>query len=537
MKKRVLTLVLALAVLCSLGGTALASNAVVDAELTYNGITVQLDGKTIVLADSKGNGVEPFIIGGTTYLPVRAVAGALGLDVGWDGASSTVILTSGGQVVSGSGSQLKSTRKVMAELNYRNIKITLDGTALVPKDSNGHAVEPFIIGGTTYLPIRGIASALGLEVGWDGATATVSLTSGGQGGGQTPGGQTGGQPSGGSGEGVSYRTVSVNTSVGAVSAHVLTVDLKNSAVDVRPTTAKGTICSRASLADIVAAAGNPLAVITANFMGNDKDGNYPIGTFMVDGNLLFTGGVSSIGIKNDGSMVCGSVGIRARVVPDSGDAPLWNGNAINPPENEIEGNITAVYTPAIGTSFTAVPGGSALTVSGGKVSSFRVVAPGEQVAIPADGYVLLMTSEYFNYVNSWNYRDPVPGEGVKLEYSVSKPDGSFTSLDGVKHIISGGRLVKNGAICTDIEPEFNDEAGRFTTLSTSRICAGYTADGKLILVSSSGLMQAMRELMLSLGCVEAINLDGGASAALYYNGKTIVPEGRLLAYALLIYSK
>lgn len=36
--------------------------------------------------------MEPFILDGTTYLPVRAVAGALGLGVGWDDATSTVTL-------------------------------------------------------------------------------------------------------------------------------------------------------------------------------------------------------------------------------------------------------------------------------------------------------------------------------------------------------------------------------------------------------------------------------------------------------------
>lgn len=530
MKKRLLTLLLTLALLCSIGGTALASNVAVDAELTYRGITVQLDGKTIVLTDGGGKGVEPFIISGTTYLPLRAVAGALGLGVDWDAATSTVILTSGGETKSGSGSQLTSSRTVKAKLNYRDIKITLDGATLVPKGSNGAVVEPFIIDGTTYLPLRGIASALGLEVGWDGATSTVTLTSGGQ--------PSTGQPSSGSNtgnEGVSYRTVSVNTSAGAVSAHVLTVDPKNSSVTVKPTTAGGTICTRASLADIVSAAGNPLAVITANFMTSDTEGNYPVGNLMIDGNLLFTGdGVSSIGIKNDGSMICGRVGIRARVVPD-GVFPLWNANAINVPENEIEGNLSALYTPAKGASFTAIPGGTALTVSGGTVSSFRTVSPGEEVAIPSNGYVLLMTDEFMKYTNN-NYRAAVPGESVKLEYFVNKQDGGFTSLDGVKHIISGGpRLVQNGAICTEIEAQFNE--ARFTTISSSRTCAGYTSDGKLILVSSNGTIQAMRELMLQLGCVEAINLDGGASTALYYNGKTLVPEGRLLAYALLIYAK
>lgn len=63
-----------------------------------------------------------------------------------------------------------------ATLFYRDIKITLDGKELIPKDVDGNYVEPFIIDGTTYLPVRGISNALGLNVDWDGVSGTVILT-------------------------------------------------------------------------------------------------------------------------------------------------------------------------------------------------------------------------------------------------------------------------------------------------------------------------------------------------------------------------
>ena len=58
---------------------------------------------------------------------------------------------------------------------YNNIKICLDGTYIEPKDANGNKVEPFILDGTTYLPVRAVASAFGKEVDWDGNTNTVYL--------------------------------------------------------------------------------------------------------------------------------------------------------------------------------------------------------------------------------------------------------------------------------------------------------------------------------------------------------------------------
>ena len=62
-----------------------------------------------------------------------------------------------------------------AELFYNNIKVMINGKEVTPTDANGNAVEPFIIDGTTYLPVRGVASALGMNVGWDSATNTVTL--------------------------------------------------------------------------------------------------------------------------------------------------------------------------------------------------------------------------------------------------------------------------------------------------------------------------------------------------------------------------
>ena len=80
---------------------------------------------------------------------------------------------------------IAASRQKTATLDYMGIKIVLDGVAVDPKDANGKTVEPFAIDGTTYLPIRAIASALGLEVQWDGKTNTVILT--------TPGSSSGTQ--------------------------------------------------------------------------------------------------------------------------------------------------------------------------------------------------------------------------------------------------------------------------------------------------------------------------------------------------------
>jgi len=76
----------------------------------------------------------------------------------------------------GLGTSALAAYQKQATLDYVGIKITLDGQPVVPTNAQGEAVEPFAIEGTTYLPVRGIASALGLKVDWDQKTSTVILS-------------------------------------------------------------------------------------------------------------------------------------------------------------------------------------------------------------------------------------------------------------------------------------------------------------------------------------------------------------------------
>ncbi len=56
------------------------------------------------------------------------------------------------------------------------VKILVNGSEFKPKDANGNDVMTFIYNGTTYAPLRALAEAYGLEVGYDAARnmATVS---------------------------------------------------------------------------------------------------------------------------------------------------------------------------------------------------------------------------------------------------------------------------------------------------------------------------------------------------------------------------
>ena len=59
------------------------------------------------------------------------------------------------------------------------IDVLVDGKVFQPKDANGNDVMVFVHNGTTYAPLRALAEAYGLEVGYDGEkrVATVSQMS------------------------------------------------------------------------------------------------------------------------------------------------------------------------------------------------------------------------------------------------------------------------------------------------------------------------------------------------------------------------
>lgn len=83
------------------------------------------------------------------------------------GTLSTVLLAGG-------ITYAKSTNEYV-EASYNNIKLVVDGKQITPTDSQGNTVEPFISNGTTYLPVRAVAQAVGKEVYWDGPNYTVYL--------------------------------------------------------------------------------------------------------------------------------------------------------------------------------------------------------------------------------------------------------------------------------------------------------------------------------------------------------------------------
>lgn len=313
--------------------------------------------------------------------------------------------------------------------------------------------------------------------------------------------------------------------VGKITANVLTVDPK--LATVKTALVDNTLGHTAPFSQIVESSG-AAAVINGNFFASYSDFKIPVGHVMADGQFLYgTSGLSSLGITADGQVRVGRPALFTRIqAPDAS----WTAYEINVPTQD--GSV--LYTPAYGSSVTIGKAGSVMTAAGGTITAFQSVAEGTAVPIPAGGFLVYMDAAF---TSTEYFQTPVPGTPVTTEYYLHREDPEGFTLDGLVSVVSGApRLVQDGAMVTDLEPGFTE--ARFTTAVSPRTAIGVNAAGKLVLVSVPGAtIQQMRELMLGLGCVDAFNLDGGASCGMYYNGTYLAKPGRELTVTLQVFPK
>lgn len=98
----------------------------------------------------------------------------------------------------------------------------------------------------------------------------------------------------------------------------------------------------------------------------------------------------------------------------------------------------------------------------------------------------------------------------------------------------GPALVRAGHVTVNPEAE-GFRHPKILTLACARSAVGVTSDGRLLLVTcGAATISELAELMRSLGCEAAMNLDGGASSGLWLRGKYLATPGRPISNALLV---
>ena len=187
---------------------------------------------------------------------------------------------------------------------------------------------------------------------------------------------------------------------------------------------------------------------------------------------------------------------------------------------------TIVYTRDWGKTSPKTPKyGAQLVVKNNKIITLSQTS----VTIPENGFVIVGPLEKLKTISN--------AKKVKLNLEL-KPEWK-----DVNHIISGGPyLVKNNEIYVDItEQKLHSITGR-----NPRTAIGYTKDNNLIMLTADGREGAsigltlfeLAYLMKDLGCINAMNLDGGGSTVMYVQGKIVnkpaVSGGIPISHSLIV---
>lgn len=251
----------------------------------------------------------------------------------------------------------------------------------------------------------------------------------------------------------------------------------------------------------------------------------PLGTLMIDGKM-YTGPVYdrvAMGIFDKGFDMA-RVQFKSYLKASGSSVKVDN---INQPRM-LSTHVIA-YSNDWGTASPASPKyGFQIAIKDNKV----VAASYSSLRIPEGGYVIVGPAKL---LRSFAFK-----KNVELEIATS-PD-----WDDVKHIISGGPyLVKNSEVFVDMTAQKLGAVGG----KNPRTAIGYTSDYNMIMVAVDGregssvgmtLMQ-LAGFMKSLGCINAMNLDGGGSTVMYVNGRVVnnpqVRGGITLSNALVLSKK
>ena len=248
---------------------------------------------------------------------------------------------------------------------------------------------------------------------------------------------------------------------------------------------------------------NSLVAINGTFFKPQT--GVPLGTLMIDGKI-YTGPIYdrvAMGIFDDGYKVA-RIQLNGRLKSGKNELKIDN---INQPR--LLSSYTLAYTREWGNIAPASPQyGYQIAIKNNKI----IASSSNPLVIPEGGYVIVAPLRALKpFIDS--------GKAV-VEIS------TVPEWKNVRHIISGGPyLIKDSNVYVDMTAEKLASIGG----KNPRTAIGYTKDNTMIMVAVDGrenksvgmtLMQ-LAYFMKSLGCINAINLDGGGSTVMYVNGQVV----------------
>lgn len=443
-----------------------------------------------------------------TFVPIRFVTEQLGAEVTWNGEDRTVLIENKSNIV-----RLKIGNK---QVEVNSTFKTIDA-------------PPFIDNDITYVPLRFVSTILGGEPTWDAKTATVNIemdkkiitlstvkyypkSS-------TTVSKSNENP-------ITVATKSFKVGTKTIKANVVTIDLTDPSIDLKIGLAQDLVGQVEDLDEIVKR--NEATVgINGTFFDAYSEIKEPYGMIIADGKIVHIGQkrtVFSFDSKNNTAFRIMNPEIKGSTNGSNEWPNNWYAYWINRTPQYNAGESVIIFTQERGESI-GFNYGTNIIVENGKV---REIVEEKDVKIPKNGFVInLMGTEVHNLLDRFTI-------GTSVSYKVINDGVNFGNIDGA--IGAGPRLLKDGKIAVDFDLEgFKEE--KIKTGSAARSAIGVTKEKKLIMLTTTATIVELAEIMKQAGAMNAMNLDGGASSGLYYNGSYITTPGRKISNAILVIKK
>jgi len=326
-------------------------------------------------------------------------------------------------------------------------------------------------------------------------------------------------------------TRSVTVGGKTFTVNMVTVDLTDPTLELAPALSAGGIGHDEPFASIVQRE-NAVAAINGTFF-NAYEKNpytrYPNGILVESGKVIHSGENQTLFLTADKvpDIEWVDLGVAVHVSEGNGTYTVrpWGVNKYYGPGSTDQ---VVWYTPEFG-GWVGFPGGIKVVVTDGRI--VRITE--DAVPVPEDGYVLFVGHSNNNRTYVLPKLDV--GDSVKLELvATGEGDRRLDVESWLAAIGVGPKLVTNGAVDINFSRDgFTDP--KITQSSSARSFVGIDGANRLVMGTvGSATIRQLADIAIKLGLKEAMNMDGGASSALYANGRMLTAPGRELSNALVV---
>lgn len=289
---------------------------------------------------------------------------------------------------------------------------------------------------------------------------------------------------------------------------VLEVDPKQKFTEIRPVMGNDVIGQKETLSSLAERTG-AVAAVNGGFF--DMKTGVPVGNVFIDGKAEYFSDIlrTSFGLTYGGEVKIGYLAPVVKVeVNGVGQLPV---KGINMP---AVSDGLVLYTQAWGKE---IPFGTNVLLKPAEGGALRAELTFGSTRVPAGGYVLSGwggTSSQLSGI--------VPGSPIKVVTTVPQ------EWNNLRHVLTAGPLLVESGL--PVDQAVNEGLWGAVIKAAPRTAVGVTAQGKVLLVVvdgrqedwSAGLtLEELSYLMIELGSVRAVALDGGGSSEIWVKGQIL----------------